>query len=57
MPKKSVQFLRRKDVILYGGKEYTVTSIKWDKQNGRINVKGTDGFFQSIPETSIVNVK
>lgn len=57
MAKKSIQFLKRKDVIIYDKKEYTVTSIKWDKRNGRINVKGTDGFFQSIPENSIINVK
>lgn len=57
MPKKSVQFLKRKDVIIYGGKEYEVTSIRWDKVNGRVNVKGTDGFFESIPENSMINIK
>ena len=57
MPRKSVQFLRRKDIILHGGNEYIVTSIKWDKINGRINVKGTNGFFESIPENSTINVK
>lgn len=57
MPKKSVQFLKRNDIIIYGGKEYRVTSIKWDRVNGRLNVKGTDGFFQSIPENSTINVK
>lgn len=57
MPKKSVQFLKKKDVIIYDGKEYTVTSISWDKRNGRLNVKGTNGFFESIPDNSVVTVK
>lgn len=57
MPKIKVHRLKKKDVIIKGGKEYTVTSLAWDKQNNRLTILGTNGFAESVGMNSTVEIK
>lgn len=57
MPKKKAKFLKKKDVIVYGGKEHTITSLAWDKPNNRVTILGTGGFAESVSLDSNISIK
>lgn len=57
MPKINVKKLKRRDVIIKGGKEYTVTSLAWDKQNNRVTILGTNDFAESVSLNSSIEIK
>lgn len=57
MPKKRAELLKKNYVIVYGRKEYKITSLAWDKPNNRVTILGTDGFAESVPLDSKIQVK
>lgn len=57
MPKINVNKLNKNHTIVRNGVEHKVTSIRWDSENKRVNILGTNGFAESVRENTMINVK
>lgn len=57
MPKINVNKLKKNDIIVWGDKEYKVTSLSWDNVNERLTILGTNGFAESVRENTKINIK
>lgn len=57
MSKINVNKLTTKHTIVLNGVEHKVTSIKWDKENQRVTILGTNGLAESVRENTKINIK